>query len=171
MHGDASADADWGRLGVGGDAVADAPGDFARSRCFRIRQHEGEFISAIARGSVNHAAMEPKSGSDTAERSATDQMAILVIDVFQAVQIEEDQSERPLRAGGTKYLRIHDINEAPIIGEAGERIAHRQLAHLAKKTQIVENRSAYKEGKAPGLEEFRQGERRIETKFRLARRE
>jgi len=67
---------------------------------------------------------------ETAERAAADKMATRVIDSFQVVEVEENDREGRLRAAIAFDFKIDSFDEAPIVCEAGERIAFGQLANV-----------------------------------------
>jgi len=55
---------------------------------FRFWQDESKFVAAVARGSIDGAAIDAQCVRDSANRTAANQMTIAVINFFQAIEVE-----------------------------------------------------------------------------------
>src|SRR6266852_3827120 len=72
-----------------GHQLADAAGDALGFFFLRLREDERKFIAAIARRSVNGAAMNAQELRGAGEGAASDQVAEGIVDLFQVIEIEE----------------------------------------------------------------------------------
>ena len=94
-----------------------------------------------------------------------------VVDFFQAVEIEEQNSERPASAVGALGFIFEDVEEPAVIGEAGERVADGEMADLFEQARVIEERAAESESVTAHREDLGEHEGRVEKPLRLARSE
>src|SRR5207245_9405022 len=104
------------------DACCNLPGREISS----FRQHEGKFIAAVARSRINRAAIDPEDIGQRAERLASHQVAKVVVNALESVQVEQENSERTTSAPRALNLAVEHIPQPAIIGEAGQSVAGRQ---------------------------------------------
>ena len=105
-------------------------------------QHKGKFIAAVARRRVNGSAAVPQHVPQALDGSASRQVAVLVVDLFQAIEIEEQHRELSPRAAGSLDFVVQGFEQPAMIRKAGERIRSRQPAYLVEELGVVEQRSA-----------------------------
>src|ERR1700720_1596218 len=98
-------------------------------------------------------------------------MAEAVVDFFQAVEIKEQNGEGPAGAVSALGFIFEDVEEATVIGEAGERVADGEMADLFEEPRVIEKRAPQSEGVTADRKDLGEHERRVEKAFRLARRE
>ena len=156
---------------VFGHHYANAVCDVLRFRVLRLGQDESELIAAVARGGVNRAAMNAQDGGEAAEGAAAYQVAEAVVDFFQAVEIEEQDGERPASAVGALGFVFQDVEEPAVIGEAGERVADGEMANLFEQARVIEERTAKSESVTAHREDLCEHEGRVQKALRLARSE
>ena len=104
----------------------------------RLRKHQGKFVSAVPGCGINRPAMKPQYIGQPAQRAASDQVPVCVIDLFQAIQIEKQHRKRPPGAQRTLGFRIEDIEQFAIIGEPSQRITRRQVPDLLENPGTIE---------------------------------
>ena len=69
-----------------------------------------------------------------------------IVDFFQAVEIEKQDGERPVAAIGAFGLAFEDIQQAAVIGEAGEGIADSEMTNLLEQSRIFQQSSTECDG-------------------------
>src|ERR1700730_16368166 len=113
--------------------------------------------------------MDAQDGSHAAESAASHQVAEVIVYLLQAIEVKQQNREGTAGAISALGFILQDIEEASIIGEAGERIADGEMPNLFKETSVIEKRSAQREGVAADREDLREQERRVEKTLGLAR--
>src|SRR5690242_7960540 len=121
---------------------ADAIGNTMCFHFLRFRQNESELVAAVACRGVDCAAIDAENRGQAAKRAAADQMAELVIDFFQAVEIEQQNRKGPAGAVSTLGLILQNIEKVAIVCEAREGIADREMANLLEEPGVIEERPA-----------------------------
>src|SRR5215467_6598771 len=96
-------------------------------------------------------------------------MAVLIVDEFQTVHVEQHHAERTLRAAGTVEFRLQHANQAAVIRQPGERIADRHGAHLFKQTSLIQQSSRKHHHVAERLAQLRKEKRPVEKLTRKRR--
>jgi hypothetical protein len=99
-----------------GHQLADAAGDALGFLFLRLRKDESELIAAIARRSVNGAAMNAQELRSAAKGAASDQVTEGIVDLFQVIEIEEKHSKRPAIAIRALGFAFENIEQTPVIG-------------------------------------------------------
>src|SRR6266403_5443995 len=112
------------------EPLGNAIGNPKGSSGFRFRKNKHEFVPSVTRSGVNGAAMNAKNVSQAADGFAAHEMAIGVIDFFQAVQIEEHEGKRAGSAFVALDFGIEGVEKPPVVGEARERIRDGQMMHV-----------------------------------------
>src|SRR5207245_11407664 len=100
------------------DACCNLPGREISS----FRQHEGKFIAAVARSRINRAAIDPEDIGQRAERLASHQVAKVVVNAFESVQVEQENSERTTSAPRALNLAVEHIHQTAIICKSGQSV-------------------------------------------------
>src|SRR5579863_6516961 len=113
--------------------------------------------------------MDAQNGGHAAERTASNQMAEVIVNLFQAVEIEQKDSERSAGAVGAFRFIFEDVEQAAIIGEPGERIADGEMADLLEEARVIKKRAAKRESVTANCEDLREHEGCIEKTLGLAR--
>jgi len=127
---------------------SDAVGDATRFVFAGFRQNEGKFIAAVSRGSVNGAAVNPEDVGESADGAAADEMAVIIIDCFQAIEIEEQDGKRTAGAVGAFRLVFQNVEETAVVGETGEGIADGKMVDLFKEPRVVKKSPSERDGVA-----------------------
>src|SRR5437879_12558406 len=89
-------------------------------------------------------------------------MSKLIVDGFEAVHVEEHDTEGALRAARAIQLRFQHAQETPIVSETRQRIADRHGTDLLKKTCLIEQRTGEHHDVADGFADLREEERTVE---------
>src|SRR6266850_7378851 len=76
-------------VAVGSEPFGNSIGNAQSGLGFRFRKNKHEFVPTVTRSGVNGAAMNAKNISQATDGFAAHEMAVGVIDLFQAVQIEQ----------------------------------------------------------------------------------
>src|ERR1700676_182915 len=90
-----------------------------------FRQHQRKLIPALPGSRVNGSAATPQCVRQTAKRTVSNQVTVLVVDPLKLVHVQQHQCElspRPLRSA---YLCVQHLEEAPVIRQSRQRIAVR----------------------------------------------
>ena len=133
----------------------------------RFRQNESEFIAAITRRRVDSAAVNAQDVREAIEGVAADEMSVGIVDFLKAIEIEQQNGERPSVAIGALSFRFEDIEQASVVGKTGERVADGEVANLLEEAGIIDQSAAKSDGVAGDGERLRQDEGRIEQTLRL----
>src|SRR5260370_42383690 len=88
--------------------------------CCRFRKTEGEFVAAVTRGGIDGTAMNAEYIGKAAYGAAAKEMAEVVVDFLQAIEVEKQHRERPAGAIGALRLGFKNIEKAAVVGKAGE---------------------------------------------------
>src|SRR5216684_2555687 len=116
-------------VAVGAEPLGNSIGNPMGRSGFRFRKNKHEFVPSVTRSGINGAAMNAKNVSQAADGFAAHEMAIGVIDLFQAVQIEEHDGKWAGRAFVTLDFGVEGIEKPPVVGEPRERIGDGQMMH------------------------------------------
>ena len=119
VHGDASACGERGIFAVVAKAIADAQGDVKRGFGAGFGKNEDKFVSAVTSWDVNFTRMETENVGKAAERAATDEVSVSVVDFLEVIHVEQDQRERVSRAIIAFYFGFEGFDEAAVVGEPG----------------------------------------------------
>lgn len=146
VDGDADTCGKRGLLAIGGENFTDAIRNTMGIVLLGFRENEGKFVSAVTRGGINGAAMNAKNISEAADGAAADKMAVVVIDFFQAIEVEKQDGEGPAGAVSSFRFVFEDIEKAAVVGKAGERIADGEMMNLFEELRVIEKRAAESDG-------------------------
>src|SRR5438270_717214 len=91
---------------------ADAVGDTTRFVLLRLWKNQGEFVAAISRGGIDCPAVDAEGIGKTADGAAADEMAKVIVDFFQPIEIKQQNRERPTVAIGAVSLGFQDVEQA-----------------------------------------------------------
>ena len=140
IDGNADTGGECGLFAVIGEDFPDTAGNTPRFVLLGFRENEGKFVAAIPRGSINGAAVKAENIGEPAEGAAADEMAVAVVDGFQAIKIEKQDRERPAAAIGALRFVFEDVEEATVIGKAGEWVAYSKVVDLFKEPGVIQQR-------------------------------
>src|SRR5882672_102119 len=129
-------------LVVASQHFANAAGDAPRFILLSFRQDQSEFVTPITRSGVNSTAVNPQNIPKTADGAAAHEVTVVVVNCFQAIQIEKKYGERTAAAVGALGLIFQDIEQTPVVRQAGERIADAEMADLFEEMSIVKESAA-----------------------------
>ena len=90
--------------------------------------------------------MNPQNVPKTADCAAAHEVAVVVVDFFQIIQIEEEHGERTAAAVRALGLIFQDIEQMPVVRQAGERIADGEVANLFEEVSVVQKCAAESDG-------------------------
>ncbi len=120
---EAFADVEYGGGEVGVDGVGHAQGRFARG----FGHEDDEFVAAVAEAEVRGAAEGEDAFADLPEEFAADEVAVDVVDAFEAVEVEEDETEGfGVAAGVFKFALEFSVEVAAVV-EAGDVVGDGEL--------------------------------------------
>src|SRR6266581_4973043 len=109
-----------------------------------------------------------RANSSPPYRAAADKMAVTVVDIFQAIEVKKQHGEGPAGAVGAVRLVFEDVEQAAIIGEAGERIADSKMVDLFKELGVIEKRAAQRDRVAHHNEGLGENKRGVQQAHRLS---
>ncbi len=136
-QGDADAGGDAGPLAIeverGPDAVQDPLGDLNHGRRLgQLGQHDREFVAAQAAQAVARPQNLPQALGDLDQQEIAGVMAEAVIDLLEAVQVEQQQGSRGLAQAAAAQHLLEMLTEQGAIAEASQRIVIGQLLQLGR---------------------------------------
>jgi hypothetical protein len=105
------------------DGAREAQGFFAGGRW----HEDDEFVATVAEAEVGGAAELADAAADVAEQFAADEMAVLVVDGFEAIEVEEDEAERFGFVAGDVQLGLKQGVEMAGVEEAGDVVGDGKL--------------------------------------------
>ena len=141
IDGNADTGGECGLFAVIGEDFPDTAGNTPRFVLLGFRENEGKFVAAIPRGSINGAAVKAENIGEPAEGAAADEMAVAVVDGFQAIKIEKQDSESPAAAIGALRFVFEEVEETTVIGKAGEWVAYGKVVDLFKEPGVIQQRA------------------------------
>src|SRR5712692_5643526 len=147
----------WRFIVVGHD-FADAICDAARFVFLRLRENQGEFVAAVSRGGIDGAAVNAENIGEAADGAAADEMTVTIVDYLQAVEIKQQHREVPAGAIGALRLVLKNIEQAAVVGEAGERITDGQMVNLFEEPRVIEKCATQRDGIAQQHESLGENE-------------
>src|SRR5487761_141904 len=168
IDGDAGADGNARLDAVLNQSFANAMRDLNGDSFLSFGKHQSEFVAAVSRGGIHAAAVITKDVGEAFERLAADQVSVVVIYFFQAVEIEKQHGKSAIGAVSALELDFHDFEQMAIVGEARQRIADGEAADLIEEARVVEKRAGQNDGVADSFEQLRGAGSRIEAHGRLA---
>src|ERR1700683_4916462 len=119
IYGKPHADGDTRPLCVARQMIADAPGHLCRFLLARFREDENKFIAAVSRRRIDRAAILPQHEAQALDRVASGQMAILIVDPLQAIEVEEQKCKAAAGAARALNFAFQDFGHAEVIRESG----------------------------------------------------
>src|SRR5713226_4344425 len=87
-----------------------------------LRKQKGKLIAADAKCGVRCAQSFPQRDSNGTQDFITARMAVPIVDLLEAVHVENDEAEREAIAAGAIEFFFERFAKEPRVGEAGERI-------------------------------------------------
>src|SRR5260370_35148372 len=106
----------------------------------RFGENEGEFVAAISRRGIDSAAMDAECIGEAADGAAAKEMAKVVVDFLQAIEVEKQHRERPAAAIGALGFVFKNVEKPAIVGKAGEGITDGQMVDLLEEARVIEKR-------------------------------
>jgi hypothetical protein len=79
-------------------------------------QDHGKLVTTVARRGIDGPAAVPQDLSESAEGAVSDQMTELIVDLFQFVEIQQQQREFAAGPLGPADPRMQGLGEAAMIG-------------------------------------------------------
>jgi len=167
VDGNADARGERGLFIVVGEQFANAIGNAAGFVFLCFRKDQGKFVAAITGGGIDGAAVDAENVGEAANGVAANEMAVVVVDFLEAVEVEEKHRKGPAAAVGALGFVFEDVEQAAIIGEASERIAHGEMADLLEEAGVINQSAAQGDGVAQDGKGLGEDERRIQEPPRL----
>src|SRR5262249_13572704 len=104
----------------------------------RLRQHDGELVASDAAGDVRGSNDATDSPGRLREDGVAGEVADLVVDVLEVVQVEDDERELSVVAVRASDLACKRLVEEAAVVEPGQRVEVGELPRLAKATGVVD---------------------------------
>jgi len=124
----------------------------------RFRENQGEFVAAVSRGGIDSAAMNAEYIGEAADGAAAEEMAEVIVDFLQAVEVEKQHRERPAGAIGALGFVFKDIEKPTVVGKAGKGIADGQMVDLLEEACVIEKRATQRNDITQDHESLRENE-------------
>ena len=103
-----------------------------------LRKQDDELIAAVAEGVVDEAEVVLDGAADFGEQAAADEVAAVVIDQLEVVEIEEDDAELVAEAGGAVDLGFDAVVEVARVVEAGAVVGDGEFLDLFDGAGVVD---------------------------------
>ena len=117
---------------VGPDAVPDALGDSLGAFGARVRQDQRELVAAEPGDDVGFTGAAADDSAGLHERLAARQMAVVVVDLLEAVEVEEQHRQRTAAAHRALGLAPQHLVEVARIGQQRQIVGDRQRVGLLR---------------------------------------
>ncbi len=115
-----------------------------------LRHDHRELVAADTGGDVDRPHRFAEPVGRLGEHAIAGEVADLVVDRLEVVEVEDDERELPLVAVGSHHLAAQRLLEVALVEEARERIRLGELARLAVAAGVLDRRDAAR-GKVLGL--------------------
>ena len=112
------------------EALAHALDDRAGGHLVRAGQQEDELVAAVARRGVVRPQRSAQRGGDLPQQRVAGEVALLVVDALEVVEVDEHARERVPLADGAGDLLAHAELERAVVQQAGERVGARRGARV-----------------------------------------
>src|SRR5258708_33989787 len=106
--------------------------------------------------------MNPENIGEAADGAAADEMAVTIVNRLQTIEVEKQHGEGPASALGALRLVFKNIEQAAVVGKAGERIADGKMADLFEEPGVIEKRATQGDGVAQHHERLGEDEGSVE---------
>ena len=113
--------------------------------------------------------MNAENIRQAADGTAAYQMPVAVVDGFQPIEVQQQDGKRAAGAVSTLVFVFENVEQAPIVGESGERIADRHVANALEQARVIEQCAAKRDGIAQNHEPLGKDKRSIHNLGRLRR--
>ncbi len=147
INADSDTGGQWRLLRIHFHDVANAAGHAFRFCFFRLRQHKSKFVSAIAGGGVNRAAVNAQDVRNAAQSAAANQVAVGIVDFLKAVEIKKQNTKRPVAAVGAFSLAFEFVKKAAIVGQTGQRITDGEMVYLFEESRVIKQSATQRNGR------------------------
>src|SRR5690242_21389974 len=90
--------------------------------------------------------MDAKDVGDAANGAAANQVAVAIVNQFQAIEVEKQNRKRAAGAVRALGFIFENVKQAAVVGKPRERVADRHVADALEKAGVIEKRSAKRDG-------------------------
>ena len=91
---------------------------------------DDELLAAVAADQVGAAEAVAERAGDVAEDGVADQVAVVVVDLLEVVDVEERDGDRLAGRGGGDQRGAQLLERVAAVEDAGEPVADREVAHV-----------------------------------------
>jgi hypothetical protein len=112
-------------------------------------RQDREFVAAKARHQVLLARGAAQAHGDVDQNLVADAVAVKIVDPLEGVEIEEEYRMRAMAVRRRAHRILEFLIEAAAVGQAGERVLHRQLARVLFRFDAARDFTALQQHKAP----------------------
>src|SRR5437667_2972207 len=139
--GDAEAGGDvlFAEEGIGGDPTAKLHGELAGVLHVGFGHEDDELVAAVASDDIGAAAVLLEDVADALEDEVAFEVAVEIVDEFEAVEIHEDKREGAAGAGGALPLGGEPFHEEAMRFDAGEAVGDGLLLSLLEGQSIMQS--------------------------------
>ena len=126
----------------GRDRLGDGVGEPLGQRLGGLDVHQvlaedHELIAAIAGDRVAVADLTAQACRDADEQLVADLVAVDVVDLLEAVEVDEQDTDRGALAAKSRERRGQAVHQQVTIGQAGQRVVHRPVLELATGAELA----------------------------------
>src|SRR6202171_561159 len=111
-------------------------GHLERFRLPHARQHDVELLAAIPRHQVDLADVAPQRERHAAQHAVAEDVAVLIIDLLEEIEIDHQQRKRVAEAHRARELLLQPQEELPPVRDPRTRIGERKLQRLLVEPRI-----------------------------------
>ena len=97
----------------------------------RVRQDDGELVTADAEGTVTVAECVPDAVGHTHEETVAGRVSLAVVDLLEVVEVDEQERDWHLVTTLELQLAVKLLLERAVVAESGEAVVQRVLSRLA----------------------------------------
>src|SRR5579859_7070088 len=126
-----------GFLGIFRKKITNSPCHQRGGHPVCLGQDQRKLVPAVSRRRVYGSAAVFQYLPQAAEGSVTRQMAKVIVDFFQFIQIQQEKREITPGAFGTAYLGLQDFEQPPMVGQPGQGIAVCLVAEMIFQSSLL----------------------------------
>ena len=113
-----------------GDEPADLLAERARAGDVGLGQDRGELLAAVAREQLLATDAAEQPARHLAQHVVAGEVAVLVVDRLEVIDVEHQQRQRPAVARAARDLALEELEEVALVVGAGQGVHDRHLVDL-----------------------------------------
>ena len=147
------------RVAAGHDDLLDLAADPlrhpARARRRRLGQDDQELVAAVAAAQIAPAQHLAQAMADRREHFVSRQMAVIVVDLLELIDVEHHDRERGAAAARAGQLGFERVETVGAVEAAGQRVAQAVIADLGEELHVAQRDAEQRRRRPDRAADFR----------------